>query len=291
MKVLYGVVLSVLLGSIFKSYGQVNLSDKPLEVYLLIGQSNMSGRGIIETLSFNSSETIFMLNKTNKWVLAKDPLHFDRSYAGVGPGISFAQSMQQDQENVAIGLIPCAWGGSPIKAWESGAKYFNNFPYDEAIKRSRIAMQKGVLKGIIWHQGESDNDVTKSKVYLEKLEQLVYNLRRDLKAPKLPFIAGEIGHFNKQNYINTIINKLPERVKYTAVVSAQDLKDKGDKLHFDTFSSQELGKRYAKAMKILQGKLYKSSEEPTVVLTFDDAEISHYTNVAPLLLEYGFNQK
>ena len=267
---------------------------KPIEkpgkqIFLLMGQSNMAGRGVLDTETKAINKDIFMLDKSGNWVIAKDPLHFDKPSAGVGPGLSFAQTMLSENKNIQIGLIPCAWGGSPIKVWSPGAKYFDNFPYDEAIARAKTAMQKGVLKGILWHQGESDNSPEKASVYLEKLKQLISNLRRDLDQPNLPFVAGEIGYFNKSDNINSVINKLPEEVKNTAVVSAKDLKDKGDHLHFDAASARELGVRYAAAMKKLKSEILDKTEKPSVVLTFDDAEISHYNNVAPLLLKYGFN--
>lgn len=299
MKIAFKIIIFFLF--CFDAISQTVNASKPMELYLLIGQSNMAGRGTVDAQSQITSDAILMLDKTNNWVLAKDPLHFDRSSAGVGPGISFAQTMLQDKKNTQIGLIPCAWGGSPIKVWQPGAKYFENFPYDEAIQRAKIAMQKGVLKGILWHQGESNNDPKKVAAYLEKLKMLIGNLRRDLNAPNLPFVAGEIGYFNKENYINEIINKLPEEVENTAVVSAKDLTDRGDHLHFDTASARELGKRYASAMKKLEQKMAmepkktvakkkdQSSDKATVVLTFDDSEISHYTNVAGLLSKYGFN--
>ncbi|MGQ7946161.1 sialate O-acetylesterase [Flavobacterium sp. WC2509] len=297
----------------FNAHSQKANSSKPMELYLLIGQSNMAGRGTVDAQSQITSDAILMLDKTNNWVPAKDPMHFDKPAAAVGPGISFAQTMLQDKKNTQIGLIPCAWGGSPIRVWSPGAKYFENFPYDEAIQRAKIAMEKGVLKGILWHQGESDNDAKKAEAYLENLKTLIANLRRDLNAPNLPFVAGEIGYFNKENFINEKINKLPAEVENTAVVSAKDLTDRGDHLHFDTTSARELGKRYAAAMKNLQQKPTGSAEKkklepkstnastikkldqkpskeprPTVVLTFDDAEISQYNNVVPLLSELGF---
>lgn len=288
--------LTIYLLFCFGTYGQKRASSNSMDVYLLIGQSNMAGRGAIDAESENISENILMLDKTNKWVLAKDPLHFDKSYAGVGPGLNFAKTMLEGQKNKKIGLIPCAWGGSPIKVWSPGAKYFENFPYDEAIARAKIAMQKGELKGILWHQGESDNDAGKSKVYFQKLKELIANLRRDLNAPNLPFVAGEIGRFNKEDYINKIINTLPDEVENTAVISSEGLVDRGDRLHFDSSSARELGKRYAVAMKKLQKNapkefLMKTNDmvsNKKVVLTFDDAEISHYNNVAPLLQKYGF---
>ena len=289
LKIVFKIAIYLLFGIGFNMYSQTANSNKPLELYLLIGQSNMAGRGTLDLQSQIVSDDILMLDKTNSWVTAKDPVHFDKPIAGVGPAISFAQSMLQNKKNIQIGLIPCAWGGSPIKVWQPRSKYFDNFPYDEAVQRAKIAMQKGVLKGILWHQGESDNDPIKAQVYLEKLKTLVVNLRKDLNAPNLPFVAGEIGYFNKENYINEIINKLPIQLENTAVVSAQDLNDKGDHLHFDTFSARELGKRYANAMKKLEQKSSKLAGKPLVVLTFDDAEISHFRNVAPLLLDYGFN--
>ncbi|MEN9908666.1 MAG: hypothetical protein RLZZ540_1815 [Bacteroidota bacterium] len=247
MKKILRILLILLLVFQHTIYSQAS-SSKPMEVYLLIGQSNMAGRGAIDAESEKTSENILMLDKTNNWIIAKDPLHFDKSSAGVGPGLSFAQAMLEGQKKIKIGLIPCAWGGSPIKVWSPGAKYFENFPYDEAIARVKIAMQKGELKGILWHQGESDNDAGRSKVYLQKLKELIANLRRDLNAPNLPFIAGEIGRFNKENYINPIVNTLPNEVGNTAVVSSEDLVDGGDHLHFNAASARELGKRYAKAM-------------------------------------------
>lgn len=289
LKIAFKVAVCLVFSIGFNMHSQTTNSSKPMEVYLLIGQSNMAGRGTLDAQSQSTSEAILMLDKTNNWVIAKDPVHFDRSYTGVGPAISFAQAMLQDKKGVQIGLVPCAWGGSPIKIWQSGAKYFDSFPYDEAITRAKIAMQKGVLKGILWHQGESDNDAKKSEVYLAKLKTLVVNLRRDLNAPSLPFVAGEIGYFNKDNYINPIVNKLPGEVEHTAVVSAEGLLDKGDQLHFDTSSARELGKRYAAEMKKLEQKSSKKIRKPTVVLTFDDAEITHHRNVAPLLLKYGFD--
>ncbi|MCU7550650.1 polysaccharide deacetylase family protein [Chitinophagaceae bacterium LB-8] len=136
-----------------------------------------------------------------------------------------------------------------------------------------------------------------AKLYLDKLETLINRLRTDLQQPNLPFVAGEIGYFNRTNYINGVINQLPKQVPNTAVVSAKDLTDKGDKLHFSTPSARELGKRYAEAIKKLHSNgntqcaenKNEPFKDPIVVLCFDDAEISHYTIVSPLLKKYDFD--
>ncbi len=196
-----------------------------------------------------------MLDSTNNWVQATDPVHFDKpKMAGVGPAIGFANEMLREENNISIGLIPCAWGGSPVEVWKPGAVYLSAHPYDDAIRRTKLAMQKGVLKGILWHQGEADNDSIRSKKYLNELVLLVQRFRKDFSNEQLPFVAGEVGYFNKRNFINAIINQLPDQLPYTSVVAADGLTDKGDHLHFDTPSARELGKRYARAMKQLQKK-------------------------------------
>ncbi len=233
---------------------QQQIVDTNFHVYLLIGQSNMAGRGAPDAESKQINPQILMLDSLNHWVPAIDPVHFDKpKAAGVGPAIGFAKEMLSNNKNMRIGLIPCAWGGSPIKAWEPGAVYLKvAHPYDDAVKRTKLAMQQGVLKGILWHQGESDNDSLHAAHYMEKLNTLVFRLRTDLQQPTMPFVAGEIGYFNKTDYINPVINQLPQNVPYTAVVSAKGLTDRGDSLHFNTASARELGKRYAQAMKRLE---------------------------------------
>ena len=235
---------------------QHQIVDTNFHVYLLVGQSNMAGRGVPDAESKMINPRILMLDSQNHWLPATDPVHFDKTEViGVGPAIAFAKSMMEKNSKIKIGLIPCAWGGSPIKVWEPGAVYLSKaHPYDDAIARTKIAMQKGVLKGIIWHQGESDNDSLKALVYIQKLGTLINRFRTDLNQPGLPFVAGELGYFIKANHINKVIHQLPQQVHNTTVVSAKDLLHKGDQLHFDTWSARELGKRYAAAMQQLQLK-------------------------------------
>lgn len=229
--------------------------DSNTHVYLLIGQSNMAGRGAVDAESKLIDPQIIMLDSQNHWVPATDPVHFDKPKAvGVGPAISFAKTIKGENKTIKIALVPCAWGGSPIKVWEPGASYLSAHPYNDAIKRVKIAMQTGVLKGILWHQGESDNDSINAAVYVKKLVALVSRLRNDLQLPNLPFVAGEIGYFNKENFINKEIDRLPQQVSNTWVVSANGLEHRGDGLHFNTASARELGRRYATAMLQLQKK-------------------------------------
>lgn len=232
-----------------------NMTGK-LDLYLLIGQSNMAGRGLIDSASTESgSPQLWMMTKTGEWTLAKHPLHFDKpKLVGVGPGLAFGLEMLAINHR-PIGLIPCAVGGTSINSWQPGAydSATKTHPYDDALLRLEKALESGKLKGIIWHQGEADSPEEKRKDYLEKLSVLIERWRKIVHDPKLPFVAGEIGHFNEvHKAFNQVLKNLPNQVKMTAVASADNLIDKGDHLHFDAASANELGKRYASKMQELQ---------------------------------------
>lgn len=233
-------------------------ADPQFHLYLLVGQSNMAGRGKVDALSTPENPRLLMFNKNNEWELAKDPLHFDKpDVAGVGPGLAFGLKMLDYTHNkdVRIGLIPCAVGGTAIDMWQPGKDAYDGkyHPYDDTIIRLREAMKYGVVKGIIWHQGEGDSNEAQSKVYMEKLEKLIQRFRDEINDPDLPFVAGELGYYRKNSfYINEVIKNLPEKVSMTAVADAEGLSHKGDGTHLDSESSRILGERYALKMRVLQ---------------------------------------
>ena len=236
--------------------------DTNFHLYLLVGQSNMAGRAKLDSVSKIVDSAIFALDSNGHWVYAVDPIHFDKPVAGVGPGIRFAKAMlaASRDTSVRIGLIPCAVGGTSINLWFKGQydKVTKTHPYDDAIRRAKLAMKDGVLKGILWHQGGSDNTPQKATGYLDKQLAVIENFRYDLGA-ELPFVLGEQGYYKDVHVINDIVRDISDRLPKVALVSAEGLTDIGDKLHFDTPSVRELGNRYAEAMKALQQQ--KSKDE------------------------------
>ncbi len=104
-------------------------ADEPsdLRLVLLIGQSNMAGRGKVAPADQVTHPRILMLDKALAWVPAKDPVHFDKpGMAGVGLASAFARSMAEHEPEARIGLIPCAVGGTSISQWApDGALYSN----------------------------------------------------------------------------------------------------------------------------------------------------------------------
>ena len=92
----------------------------PMRLYLLIGQSNMAGRGRVVAEDKTPHPRVFVLDKADEWAPAVDPLHFDKPFAGVGPGLAFGKAMAEADPEARIGLVPCAAGGSPISVWRAG---------------------------------------------------------------------------------------------------------------------------------------------------------------------------
>ena len=246
--------------------GQVLPKPVDFHLFLLIGQSNMAGRGQVEATDKIVHAHLMMLNKQQVWVPAIDPLHFDKpAVIGVGPGRTFGLDYLADHPDVTVGLIPCAVGGSPIASWEPGSfdDATKTHPYDDMLVRAREAMKAGTLKGILWHQGESDSKAEQASVYEQKLHALIQRLRSDLSegrdsADPVPFIAGQMGQFAERPWndarkqVDAVHRNLPTTVPATGFASSDGLTHKGDEVHFDSASARELGHRYYKSWLGLQ---------------------------------------
>ncbi|MGJ5711339.1 sialate O-acetylesterase, partial [Staphylococcus equorum] len=156
---------------------------------LLIGQSNMAGRGFIDSVKPIVDERIQVL-KNGRWQMMDEPIHSDRSVAGIGPAASFAKLWLDNHPDETIGLIPCADGGTTIDDWAEDQVLTRH-----AISEAEFAMESSELIGILWHQGESDSLEGKHLDYEIKLNQVVDHFRQALNAPQLPFVMGLLGDF------------------------------------------------------------------------------------------------
>ncbi|MCA1964960.1 MAG: sialate O-acetylesterase, partial [Prosthecobacter sp.] len=171
---------------------------------------------------------------------------------GVGPGLAFAEVLAAQDQTAALGLVPCAVGGSSIRLWQKGAKL-----YEEAIRRAKLALHttapvKARLRGILWLQGEANANAQDRPPYAGQLRAMIEAFRTDLALPELPFIACTIGEMQPEprltdlKAMNEILLALPKSVPHTACVDARDLKTHiGDAVHFDTAAQNEIGKRFA----------------------------------------------
>lgn len=263
-----GILLITIACHAFSDTGYPN-EIKDLDIYLLIGQSNMAGRAAIPAELDKIIDHVFLLNDENKWIPARPPLNLyssvrkDPSIQRLNPGVSFSMNMLTYNSGTPVGLVVNARGGSSINDWYTRESHL----YKEALVRIKAASSSGQIKGILWHQGEADY---RASDYLHKLSCLIHNFRTDLQLPLLPFIAGQI-HGNDLDF-NQRILKLPDDVPLTAVARSDGL-SAIDLWHYDTQSMITLGHRYAAQMRNVQS--YKC--------IFMEAESKNQSTATPIV--------
>lgn len=243
----------------------------PQDVYLLIGQSNMAGRAPILELDNDVVDGAFLFtgsgweplrNPVNRYstVIAGDPA------ARLGPGYTFARKLSE-MTGRRIGIVSNARGGTRIIQWQKGYAGEADFDlYEEAVARARaaLAMTPGArLAGIIWHQGEGDNSAAAAAQYMQRLSQLVADLRSDLQAPDAVLIVGEVGTWSgRGTHVNPVLRQVERQIENAYWVSSAGLvpllRADGTPImtdpHFNTLSQRVLGLRYAdKALEVIYG--------------------------------------
>lgn len=218
---------------------------------LMIGQSNMAGRGNMEDVPPIRDKRCFVLRNA-RWQPMREPVNPDRAiFEGMyRSGVSLASSFARDYAqhfDAPVGLIPCADGGTTLNQWMPG-----EILYDHAVCITKLAQRSSKLTAIIWHQGESDcssNELVES--YQRRFAEMITQLRKDLGAEDVPVILGEIHPDIKQMYtggrqirMNQVFAQIAASLPHCAVASARDLQLKPDGLHFDAKSCREFGSRY-----------------------------------------------
>lgn len=237
--------------------------DSQFHVFLLFGQSNMEGvptpedpdeveNPRVKVLAYDNCQA---LGRTyNEWAVASPPLH--SCWAGVGPGDSFGKALADALPDATIGLVPNAISGADIDMFRkdvvsSRRDEFTIAPddhwsgaYEPMLARAKLAQQTGVIRGILLHQGESDNG---SPQWLDKVKDIVDDLRADLNIPDVPLLAGELLYSGCCAGHNSLVAQLPDVVDDAHVISADGLQGMAV-YHFDLAGQRELGARYAEKM-------------------------------------------
>lgn len=220
---------------------------------LMIGQSNMAGRGFINEVPMICNERIQML-KNGKWQMMTEPINYDRPISGVSLAGSFAAMWCMENKEEQIGLIPCAEGGSSIDDWSIEKILFKN-----AIIQAKFAMQNSNLIAILWHQGENDSYNGNYKTYYEKLHTIFEALKNELNLDDVPFIIGGLGDylgkigfgFNCTEYdlVNKELLRYANDHNHVYFVTAQGLSANPDGIHLNAVSQRKFGVRYYYAYK------------------------------------------
>jgi hypothetical protein len=235
-------------------------ADPNFHIFLLIGQSNMEGvpaaeeqdeveNPRVKVLAYDDCENLG--HTYDRWYTARPPLHSCKF--GLGPGDYFGKALAAALPNATIGLVPNAIAGVDIDFFRKGvvSRRRNEFKippdnhwsgaYDWVISRARLAQCVGVIRGILFHQGESDAG---QEAWIGKVKGIVEDLRTDLNLGDVPFLAGELLHDGSCERHNDIIVRLPSHITNAHVVSASGLRG-FDQCHFDAAAQRTLGQRYA----------------------------------------------
>ena len=230
-----------------------SINKESVWVFIMAGQSNMAGRGIVEPKDTVPNKRILSINKNGQLILAKEPLHFyEPERTGLDCGLSFAKKLiAKIPGTVSILIIPTAIGGSSIRQWLGDSVYRSVKLFSNFLAKVEIAKQNGIIKGILWHQGESDANEKDIPLHKQRLGLLFSRFRAAVGNSELPVLIGELGSFSDNpanfNLINEAIHEYAAEDKNSGVISTKDLKDKGDHLHFNSKGQRIMGKRFAKA--------------------------------------------
>ena len=267
-RILKFIIALAVLGST-RSYAQ----DSNFYVFLCLGQSNMVGvaRATHEdSLAVNDRYwRMGALNdvdrKFGEWQPAYPPLC--RRFAHMSPADFFARTLLEKlPENVKIGMINVAVDGTASdlfhrelrqayvdktfagkEDWlKNEMKLYDLNPLQRLIELGRLAQKRGVIKGILWHQGETDayNDQWLSKVkfiYHDLLDSL------NLKAEDCPLLAGEVVSKEMKGICagaNATIDRIHDSIPTAYAISSYGCPAGPDNLHFAHKGVEILGRRY-----------------------------------------------
>lgn len=251
IKILIAIVLMFTFGS---GLAQSLPEKQDLWIFIMAGQSNMAGRGKVEAQDTIANPRIWTINKEMKWTLAKEPLHFyEPKMVGLDCGLSFGNELlKYIPADVSIALIPCAIGGSSVEQWLGDSTHREVRLLSNFTEKVEFAKQYGMLKGMIWHQGESNANPISLPSYPERLKSLFDKFYSITDVPDLPIVIGELGAFRRpkskaknRKMINKKLHDIAKSGKNIKIIRTKDLEHKGDFVHFGSESLREMGKRYA----------------------------------------------
>lgn len=244
-------------------YSFVQISDKDIynkkQAVLLIGQSNMAGRGDLTTVEPISDQRITMMRSSGDsyvWVPMVEPIHTDKTIAGAGIAASFAKAFVEtfDQE---LGLIPAAVGGTSLAQWTKGYSGESDFDlYEKAIAKAKAAQKDSEICAILWHQGCSNQSTADYDVRLKKiLDDFIVDLGLD--PDKIVIVTGELARAKGDNAVNRTLPNLVDDYARYAVASSEGLITLDKDTHFDAPSLRVFGYRYfAHFYRLITGKTY-----------------------------------
>ncbi len=254
--------------------------DTNFWLFLCFGQSNMEGFPGIEEQDKTGVDERFKVFATvdfpkqertkGNWYRAVPPLC--RPSTGLCPADYFGRTLVSNlPPSIKIGIVNVSVAGCKIELFEQAnhesyasnaapwlkniIKSYDDNPYQYLVDMARLAQKNGVIKGILLHQGESNNN---DKQWPNKVKGIYDSLLKDLnlKAEDVPLLAGGLVPADQMGAcasMNKIIAELPQTIPTAHFVSSDGCAGRPDHMHFTPAGYRELGTRYGLKMLSLLG--------------------------------------
>eukprot|EP01065_Artemidia_motanka_P018686 TRINITY_DN22023_c0_g1_i1.p1 TRINITY_DN22023_c0_g1~~TRINITY_DN22023_c0_g1_i1.p1 ORF type:complete len:604 (+),score=112.28 TRINITY_DN22023_c0_g1_i1:617-2428(+) len=258
-------------------------------VVVLLGQSNIQGRGVVSDGDRQPVERAFVMDSGGNWAPCREPVDVGRG--GCGPGRAIASVLLPIlAPSARMLLVPSGHGSSRLADWRRGTSLFNT-----AVSRVRYALASADATGpravcTVWHQGESDATVLDdAQSYSARFREFLSDWRsalRDRLPPRtlLPVVLGPLGSFladfvptserfhpRHWRTVNEELAKLDGPLDGVRVVPADpSLRSVGDNVHYDAEAQRRLGTRYGA---MLMDELCKSTEDEQLEAELDESEV------------------
>ena len=269
--------------------------DPNFHIYLAFGQSNMEGQGDIGNEDKTVDERFQVLwaadngscvgRTKGQWSKATPPLAHCNG-AKLGPADYFGRTIVEKADSqIKVGIIEVAIAGCSIKLFDKDnySSYvssqrsqdwmiqrintYGGNPYGRLIEMAKKAQEAGVIKGIIFHQGETDAG---DGNWPSAVKKVYDNIIKDLGlGDDIPFLAGEVLRSGVSSGANQNIAKLPQQSKNFYVISSEGFNQAlgdGQNVHFTSQEYRDFGKRYAEKMiEVLGDKINPVAESSSSV--------------------------
>lgn len=295
-----GMVGSLCLSMIMAS-GAFAAPDPNFHIYIAYGQSNMGG-----TAEANDADKV----ENPRFKIFASQVCNGKGRATIGevyPAIPslfncgntisvadwFGRTMADSMPDVTIGIIPVAVGGASIKLFDKdqystylssgeAADWLRNYAYEYEpsgnlpqfiVDLAKKAQQVGVIKGIIFHQGETDGGYADWPRIVKKTRDDFLSAL-SMSSDTVPFVAGEL--LREGCCYSDRVSKLPETMDNTYFASSEGLSGNGmDRYHFGHDAYVTIGKRYAAEMlkAVHRGSADTASELPADTVVLDTAVV------------------
>jgi len=245
------------------------MDTEPVQLFILAGQSNMSGRADASLLTpeLNAPFDDVIINwlndinwgdgdTSNGWTFLQ-PQYFPKLHKRhFGPEITLGRKLHAELKTPKIALVKMGLGSTNLHTnWNpehtGEDAYYPRFVahYQHARDELEKKGSKVVVAGLFWMQGESDaNKATDANNYEANLKKLVATIRELVGVPELPVVLGKINwkRAKKQAVVNKAIENFAQTDKCACFVDTSDLSKLQDD-HFDGEALQMLGTRMAEA--------------------------------------------